>query len=199
VASREHGAGETAGEDAMGASSRHGDPASWSLVQELGTMEEIQGATESGAEQGAGSTLGTWGARDGGAKLRAGRERSGWALSKEERQGAGAQKRERAGEEERLALKYPRRFAMRPEEDKVAYTKKKIRAQMEKNQGVGGGEIRLGDFSFFFQKFTDIFESGFLAMIKESPRNTANSYTLCLSNHETEKSEVYDSDYIVFR
>ena len=33
---------------------------------------------------------------------------------------------------------------MRPEEDKVAYTKKKIRAQMEKNQGVGGGEIRLG-------------------------------------------------------
>jgi hypothetical protein len=36
-------------------------------------------------------------------------------------------------------------------------------------------------------------------MIKESPRNTANSYTLCLSNHETEKSEVYDSDYIVFR
>jgi hypothetical protein len=50
-----------------------------------------------------------------------------------------------------LALKYPRRFAMRPEEDKVAYTKKKIRAQMEKNQGVGGGEIRLGDFSFFFR------------------------------------------------
>jgi hypothetical protein len=61
------------------------------------------------------------------------------------------QKRERAGEEERLALKYPRRFAMRPGEDKAAYTKKKIHAQMEKHQGVGGGEIRLGYFSSFFR------------------------------------------------
>jgi hypothetical protein len=47
--------------------------------------------------------------------------------------------------------------------------------------------------SLFLTENHIYFESRFLAINKGSMRYTANSYTLHFPNHETEKSEDYDS------
>jgi hypothetical protein len=71
------------------------------------------------------------------------------------------------------------------------------RGQPVRVRKIKGRESKSGEdisnFFYFFKENRRYFESRFLAINKELTRYTVNGYTLHFSNHETEKSEDYDS------